>query len=105
MSYDRRAEAKDSVGQIGVSYDQLSQAVRREVLGDPNARASVNILFGPVTPSVVDRAMIIPFTARLSGKEVAGRVVFQIIEVNARQWAGTPIRLDCYVKVDSSVSV
>lgn len=78
------------MGTLGVSLDQVSNAVRSHLGIDPTA--PVNIMFGVVEGK--DRSLRVGFEAHAAGQTVTGNVTFQILEANSRMWAGTAILLD-----------
>jgi hypothetical protein len=58
----------------------------------------VNVSFGVAEGR--DRHLAVSFTAMAGGKTLTGRVVFEILEANSRQWNGSAILLTSRVEVD-----
>lgn len=96
-TYDRRAKTVLSkrMGTLGVTYEQLSATVREELQLPPGT--NVNVQFGAVSSS--EREMTVPFTGSAGGRPVSGRVVFQMLEANARQWSGSAILVEGRIEV------
>jgi len=94
VTYDRRAMSLTRLGMLGVTYEQLSAAVRKEM---GLTSGPVNIVFGAFGSQA--RELWVEFSATSAGKKTTGKVVFALVQVDEHQWGGSSILLECRVEI------